>query len=668
MKKFYLIASLIIAFSFSCTKQNEIENVATLTSLGEKYVNTPDEALNGSLLVYLSEDAVKTIEATGTLTRSSVGEIDMVLREYNSASIERLFPIDVKHEARTREAGLHHWYVVRVPNEVQVEKLASSLASLQSIERVEFNKRMIPQWKIVNDPSIERTLTFQTRSETRASYPFNDPLLHYQWSFSNDGTISEYAKEGEDMSIFSAWEIETGDKDLIVSVCDEGVAYSHSDLKANMWVNEDEIPNNGIDDDKNGYVDDVYGYNFQDNGPITWDKHIDKSHTDEGHGTHVAGTISAVNGNGVGVCGIAGGSGKGDGVRIMSAQIFSAGYSSNEGTSRAVKYSADNGACILQCSFGYGAGSVKNDETFRKQLSVEYEAYEYFRKASNYPALDGGLLIFAAGNEEQPMSGYPAGYTNYCSVTSIGYGGYPAGYTNYGPGCNICATGGDYYSGGKGYDIGGILSTLPESYTPMYGPKGYDFYQGTSMACPHVSGVAALGLSYAKRKGYHFTVPQFKAIMYSSVRDIDTRMVGTYMSFKRLYLSDFKGQMGTGLLDAYKFLLNFDNIPCLEIKTGEQTQIESPSSLFVKGNAQWTIKEVTISASDMEKLGMTTQPQIIKNSIYFVCKKSGNAKMTIKFIAGGSNAGSDSKMGGDVFEKEVGLIVRHKFNSNNAWL
>lgn len=142
-----------------------------------------------------------------------------------------------------------------------------------------------------------------------------------------------------------AWKLTGGDPRIIVAVLDEGVKYTHPDLTANMWVNEAEIDGDGIDNDGDGYVDDVHGYNFVDDGPITWNVTKNVSgvpQSDSGHGTHVAGTVAAVNNNGIGVAGIAGGTGKGDGVRIMSCQIFSGTVSTNDyNTAKAVKYATD---------------------------------------------------------------------------------------------------------------------------------------------------------------------------------------------------------------------------------------------------------------------------------------------------------------------------------------
>ena len=152
-----------------------------------------------------------------------------------------------------------------------------------------------------------------------------------------------------------------------------------------MWVNEAELNGTpGVDDDGNGYVDDIYGYNFtKETGELDFSAELM-------HGTHVAGTIAAVNNNGVGVCGIAGGSGRGDGVKIMSCEILGKSESGSSGAGlagqiRAIKYAADNGAVICQNSWGYTAGTISVTDWTRGSYSALSRAMEYFNK---YAELD----------------------------------------------------------------------------------------------------------------------------------------------------------------------------------------------------------------------------------------------------------------------------------------
>ena len=181
-----------------------------------------------------------------------------------------------------------------------------------------------------------------------------------QWHLINRGNLfDEKSIVDADVQCEEAWKSSTGDKSIIVAVLDEGVMVEHPDLKNNMWVNEGEVYRSKQDNDGNGYKGDVYGYNFVfDTGVISWD-----DVSDTGHGTHVAGVIAAQNNNGIGISSIAGGNADIPGVKIMSCQIFSGNAVSNSlATVRAIKYAADNGAVILQCSWGYISGSANSYE------------------------------------------------------------------------------------------------------------------------------------------------------------------------------------------------------------------------------------------------------------------------------------------------------------------
>lgn len=418
----------------------------------------------------------------------------------------------------------------------------------------------------------------------------------------------------------------------------------------------------GRDDDSNGYADDIHGFNFVDNTTLT----ISTKGDAPDHGTHVAGTVAAVNNNGTGVAGIAGGSGKNDGVKIMSCQIFHDKDGGDAATSaKAIKYAADNGAAIIQCSYGYPAGSVTSDTAYSSGASAEKQAIDYFIAKQNCAAIEGGLAIFAAGNDLTGISGYPGAYRDYISVTAMSCDYTPAYYTNYGPGCNIAAPGGDAY---QSY-LENINTGASEVLSTVNGGK-YGYMQGTSMACPHVSGVAALGLSYALQLGKTFTQNEFTTLLLTSVNDINQYCTGTKQYFTdkgslaTLDLSQYKKGMGTGYIDAYQVLMNVRGITCIPIPVGSQYTLNLQPYLG-GGNLDLKITEISISAEDMNRLGISANPTIFANQIILKCTKPGSAVVRIKLLAGNGN---NSGMNGMPITKEFAFIAREVHSQNGGWL
>ncbi|MBQ3249038.1 MAG: S8 family serine peptidase [Alistipes sp.] len=649
----FLLISLVAILASSCVKDN-IDNAGVVSQeavAAKKIINTSTDADPGSLIFYVTEECAERLE-NAEVTRSGMSEIDLLAMDIEATSIQPVFNLKVNAE-RKRAMGMHRWYVVSFPTHVALDDAAMKLASIDYVETVQFSrsiKRPTDQ-PVVVDPAMSHV----TRSE---EFQFDDPGLYYQWHYINKGLTSLFptSVEGEDINAKSAWKLTAGRPEIIVAVVDEGVCYTHEDLKDNMLVNEAELNGTeGVDDDENGYVDDIYGYNFASkdgrNGKISWN-----DMDDIGHGTHVAGTVAAVNNNGKGCAGVAGGTGNGDGVRILSAQIMSGKVAASyDETARAIEYAADRGASVLQCSWGFEPNTpgVSNDNEFSTGIaSVEYQALQYFVSTKNCDAVDGGIVVFAAGNEGMAAAGYPGAYRDFVCVTAFAPDGLPAYYTCYDKGCNISAPGGEYFTTGASInETGCVYSTLPNNK--------YGYMQGTSMACPHVSGVVALGLSYALDLGKTFTLDEFKSLLLTSVNAFDNSLLSGSKYIPgggTLNLTGYRNKMGTGKIDAYRLLMAIRGVDCVPVSSKQTTYIDF-NKFMGNDKLNLKIKDYNIPDETREALGIEFD-QLIGGQFTIQATKAGVGTMKVGMIAGGTAEGGGLLIGGMYIEKEFALIAR----------
>ncbi len=447
------------------------------------------ETVKGKIRILLSEEMRQVFEAAtdekGMVRLESVKSAENIPQELEVISVERVFKEDPRFVKRIHKSGLDKWYEITFNEEIPLTKAADCVSGMDGVEYAEY----------VYIPKVEAEEVYPFA----VNYPFNDRRATEQWHYQNDGSRAN-SIAGSDINLYAAYEKYgiTGNQDVIVAIVDGGLDYDHEDLAQNMWINEAEMNGTtGVDDDGNGFVDDIYGYNFVSlNGNII-------EHT---HGTHVGGTVAAVNNNGVGVAGVAGGNGSPDsGVRIMSCQIFeetdNPEVDRGGNSAQAIYYGANNGAVISQNSWGYDPTKGSTTTPYSIRAAIDYFI--------NYAGMDddgnqigpmaGGVVIFAAGNDNYPDAA-PGNYEPTIAVAALNAQYERARYSNYGSWIDVSAPGGEDVSGNY------ILSTTPGN--------NYGWLQGTSMACPHVSGIAALIVS--AKGGPGFTNKDLEEILLNS--------------------------------------------------------------------------------------------------------------------------------------------------------
>jgi subtilisin family serine protease len=398
-------------------------------------------------LLFTSSTALRPVSARPQRPQFATGRLLVKYRaQVEDREIERDITERMSPAGRSQVESLHtnalgKFYVVKLPEGVSVEEAGRVLSQSPDVEYAEPDYYLYP-------------------SETTP----DDPLFTTEWGMFNSGPPS--GKAGADINAPKAWDISTGSDDVVAAVIDTGVQITHKDLAANVWVNPGEIPGNGADDDSNGYIDDINGWNFFDNNNQVFDPVTDQGQGS--HGTHVAGTIGAVGNNGTGVAGVAWH------VKLMVLKFIGpqpdgSGY--NGKTSDAIK---SINYVITERKRGINVRVINASWDGRKNAQGLHDAIAAAGQAGIVFVCAAGNGNIGLDNDVSPV--YPAAWNDIpslISVSALDDQDNLAYFSYFG-----------HQTVGVGAPGVNVMSTLP---IDSYGQNS-----GTSMASPHVAGIAVL--------------------------------------------------------------------------------------------------------------------------------------------------------------------------------
>jgi len=448
--------------------------------------------LPGKIYIKISPEKILLAEKS-ILTGNSI--VDDLLRQNGAKAKQKAFRLGKKSDT----TGLSRVFMVELNKSADIAALAERISLYEGIEYAE--------------PALLRTIGEIASSPKTGSWQIDhlpdDPLYYLQWYLP---------------SIFApaAWDVDKGDPSIVIAIVDNGVDWDHPDLSGNIWQNPGEVIN-GADDDSNGFIDDIRGWDFRnnDNDPST---NSDPSSDSNFHGTHVSGIAAAVSDNSVGVSGIA------PDCQIMPIKTGTADtiFYGVEG----IIYAYENGAKVINCSFGsYGYSALEEDA-----IDNAYAA--------------GAIVIAAAGNDNIMGLNYPASNENAVSVAALAPSNQKASFSNYNSAVDISAPGVEIFN-----------TWVTSTGSPVYG-----FTSGTSMASPIVAGVAALMFSTSSE----LTVQQAVVKMQSTSDDISEVNPG------------YIGLLGAGKVNAYRAIgeslpgIRFNSYDIDDTQGGDGDHIPEP--------------------------------------------------------------------------------------------
>ncbi len=480
--------------------------------------------------VKLEEPAVKNVSLStaGGVVMSGISTVDLLNQQFNAVSMKRVFAEGGKFKERREAFGLHRWYEIRFSTDQAVPNLVTAYENDSNVE--------------IAEPILRKKFGAEKSGDKKLEFVPNDPSFPDQYNWENTGQTG--GTPGADVSAVQAWDVQSGDTTVVVSMHDSGYDTDHPDLIGQLWTNPNPDPD----------MNDLHGYNFADDNNNIYDS--------DGHGSHTSGTVAAVNDNGVGVSGLAGGDGSGNGVRIMVCKVF--GDANVGGFAESYAYAADHGAVISQNSWGY------TSQGYFEQAVLD--GIDYFIANAGYDEvgdpvgpIHGGIVIFSAGNEGSSGEWYPAYYEPVYAVAGTNHfdrlivNGVDGSWfgSNYGDWVDISAPGMF------------ILSTVID---------GYAEYSGTSMAAPHVSAAAGLVAS------------QYPGLTNDEVM---LRILGTTDPIDDLN-PGYEGMLGTGRLNAYAALLEDDGQPPEAI-----TDLTVTDFGQITVDLEWTVPDVTPAGASL---------------------------------------------------------------------